>query len=92
MVLSKEITLKGHEHESKPTFNFESYMVQKAISINQALDAAIPFKGHHDKIQEAMRYSLLEGGKRVRPVLCIAACELVGGTESIAMPLPVLSR
>ncbi|KAF3969756.1 hypothetical protein ACB098_06G237000 [Castanea mollissima] len=86
MVLSKEITLKGHEHESKPTFNFESYMVQKAISINQALDAAIPFKGHHNKIQEAMRYSLLAGGKRARPVLCIAACELVGGTESIAMP------
>uniref|UniRef100_A0A7N2M5T9 Geranylgeranyl diphosphate synthase n=1 Tax=Quercus lobata TaxID=97700 RepID=A0A7N2M5T9_QUELO len=33
-----------------------------------------------------MRYSLLAGGKRVRPMLCIAACEVVGGTESIAMP------
>ncbi|CAN0911979.1 Geranylgeranyl pyrophosphate synthase, chloroplastic [Linum grandiflorum] len=33
-----------------------------------------------------MRYSLLAGGKRVRPVLCLAACELVGGTEPMAMP------
>ncbi|KAL2498182.1 Heterodimeric geranylgeranyl pyrophosphate synthase large subunit 1 [Abeliophyllum distichum] len=33
-----------------------------------------------------MRYSLLAGGKRVRPMLCIAACELVSGQESIAMP------
>ncbi|GKU99095.1 hypothetical protein SLEP1_g11988 [Rubroshorea leprosula] len=33
-----------------------------------------------------MRYSLLAGGKRVRPVLCLAACELVGGQESAAMP------
>ncbi|CAN1124815.1 Geranylgeranyl pyrophosphate synthase, chloroplastic [Linum perenne] len=33
-----------------------------------------------------MRYSLLAGGKRVRPLLCLAACELVGGTEPMAMP------
>ncbi|KAI3679404.1 hypothetical protein L2E82_51313 [Cichorium intybus] len=33
-----------------------------------------------------MRYSLLAGGKRVRPILCIAACELVGGDDSTSMP------
>ncbi|KAH7300140.1 hypothetical protein KP509_24G046200 [Ceratopteris richardii] len=33
-----------------------------------------------------MRYSLLAGGKRIRPALCIAACELFGGTEEMAMP------
>ncbi|KAF8068470.1 hypothetical protein N665_1149s0007 [Sinapis alba] len=33
-----------------------------------------------------MRYSLLSNGKRVSPVLCLAACELVGGHESTAMP------
>lgn len=32
------------------------------------------------------RYSLLAGGKRVRPALCLAACELVGGTIDQAMP------
>lgn len=32
------------------------------------------------------RYSLLAGGKRIRPALCLAACELVGGTMEQAMP------
>ena len=32
------------------------------------------------------RYSLLAGGKRVRPCLCLAACEAVGGSVNQAMP------
>lgn len=34
----------------------------------------------------ALRYSLLAGGKRVRPALCLAACQLVGGSIEQAMP------
>ncbi len=34
----------------------------------------------------ARRYSLLAGGKRVRPCLCLAACEAVGGSVGAAMP------
>jgi geranylgeranyl diphosphate synthase, type II len=33
-----------------------------------------------------MRYSLLAGGKRLRPILCLATCELAGGTSEMAMP------
>jgi geranylgeranyl diphosphate synthase, type II len=33
-----------------------------------------------------MRYSLLAGGKRLRPILCLATCELMGGHEAQAMP------
>jgi geranylgeranyl diphosphate synthase type II len=33
-----------------------------------------------------MRYSLEAGGKRVRPVLCLLACEAVGGTSTQALP------
>ncbi|XP_023512846.1 geranylgeranyl pyrophosphate synthase, chloroplastic-like [Cucurbita pepo subsp. pepo] len=83
-VLAKEETLT-EEEEGKPTFNFKEYMVQKGNSVNRALDAAV-FLREPLKIHEAMRYSLMAGGKRVRPVLCIAACELVGGNESMAMP------
>jgi geranylgeranyl diphosphate synthase type II len=36
-----------------------------------------------------MRYSLLAGGKRLRPILCLAACELAGGDRSLAMPTAV---
>lgn len=32
-----------------------------------------------------MRYSLLAGGKRLRPILCLASCELAGGTLEMAM-------
>ncbi|CAI0429257.1 unnamed protein product [Linum tenue] len=78
-------SLDEEESNPKPTFDFKSYMVQKAISVNQALDASVPLK-EPAKIHESMRYSLLAGGKRVRPVLCLAACELVGGNESMAMP------
>ncbi|XP_047311284.1 geranylgeranyl pyrophosphate synthase, chloroplastic-like [Impatiens glandulifera] len=86
-ILTREETVKNEgEGETKvPSFNFKSYMLEKANSVNQALEKAVilrePFKIH-----ESMRYSLLAGGKRVRPALCIAACELFGGSESIAMP------
>ncbi|KAF1002776.1 geranylgeranyl pyrophosphate synthase, chloroplastic-like [Apium graveolens] len=67
------------------TFDFKSYMLEKAISVNNALDTAVSL-GDPIKIQESMRYSLLAGGKRIRPILSIAACELLGGHESTAMP------
>jgi geranylgeranyl diphosphate synthase, type II len=42
-----------------------------------------------DLICESMRYSLMAGGKRIRPVLCLAACEMFGGTDDVAMPTAV---
>ena len=36
-----------------------------------------------------MRYSLLAGGKRIRPMLTLATCELVGGDPATAMPTAV---
>lgn len=60
-------------------------MRSRAFAVNEALDKAVPMK-YPEKIHEAMRYSLLAGGKRVRPCLCIAACELVGGSMETAMP------
>ncbi|PKU74195.1 geranylgeranyl pyrophosphate synthase 7, chloroplastic [Dendrobium catenatum] len=68
-----------------PEFDFKSYMLSKAAVVNRALDLAVPL-AYPDRIHEAMRYSLLAGGKRIRPALCIAACELVGGDESLALP------
>ncbi|KAI5684242.1 hypothetical protein M9H77_05470 [Catharanthus roseus] len=67
-------------------FNFNAYRLEKLKSINKALDAAIPLK-EPLKLNEAMRYSVLSCGKRSAPLLCIACCELVGGTESTVMPV-----
>ncbi|KAI4320288.1 hypothetical protein MLD38_033784 [Melastoma candidum] len=65
--------------------SFGEYLADKAKRVNEALDAAVPLR-HPLRIHESMRYSLLAGGKRVRPILCLASCELVGGDESLAMP------
>jgi len=55
-----------------------------------ALDASLSSVGpHSDKIIESMKYSLMAGGKRIRPILCMAACELFNGDENIAMPTAV---
>ncbi|KAF1002548.1 hypothetical protein AG4045_001549 [Apium graveolens] len=69
-----------------PEFQFEEYMKISGKKVNRALDEAVPVQ-KPELIHKAMRYSLLAGGKRVRPVLCIASCELVGGLESWAMPM-----
>ncbi|KAA8528621.1 hypothetical protein F0562_035976 [Nyssa sinensis] len=85
-VITKEETITEGESPKEDTqFNFKAYMVQKANSVNKALDEAVSVRDP-PQIHEAMRYSLLAGGKRVRPILCIAACVLVGGDQSNAMP------
>nr|ATN97000.1 geranylgeranyl pyrophosphate synthase 1 [Cestrum nocturnum] len=71
--------------QKKLAQDFKEYVVEKANSVNRALDDSVLLK-EPLKIHESMRYSLLAGGKRIRPMLCIASCELVGGDESIAMP------
>ncbi|AEE86705.1 Heterodimeric geranylgeranyl pyrophosphate synthase large subunit 1 [Arabidopsis thaliana] len=86
IVSSSVVTKEDNLRQSEPSsFDFMSYIITKAELVNKALDSAVPLR-EPLKIHEAMRYSLLAGGKRVRPVLCIAACELVGGEESTAMP------
>ncbi|MBD6614368.1 polyprenyl synthetase family protein [Komarekiella sp. 'clone 1'] len=67
------------------TFNLALYLKQRQKLCDTALDQAIPII-YPEKIYEAMRYSLLAGGKRVRPILCLATCEMFGGTIEMAMP------
>jgi geranylgeranyl diphosphate synthase, type II len=66
-------------------FNLRSYLKLRQQLCETALDKAVPMH-YPDKIYEAMRYSLLAGGKRLRPILCIATCEMMGGTIEISMP------
>jgi geranylgeranyl diphosphate synthase type II len=77
--------LSQEKVEESHKFDLKGFMIAKAKAVNLALDKAVPLQ-HPVKIREAMRYSLLAGGKRVRPALCLAACELVGGDQETAMP------
>ena len=57
--------------------------------IEEALRQYLPEAASSDpagKVTEAMRYSLLCGGKRIRPVLTLAFCELCGGDLQKALP------
>ena len=47
---------------------------------------SLPLSGAPDRLRQAMRYSLLGGGKRLRGCLLLAACELGGGTIEEALP------
>lgn len=68
------------------TFDLKTYLRDRQQRVEAALDASLAADGYPDKVYQAMRYSLLAGGKRLRPILCLAACELLGGTEPMAMP------
>ncbi|GFR52285.1 hypothetical protein Agub_g14819, partial [Astrephomene gubernaculifera] len=78
-------TAEQVEVKAAASFDFNQYMVDRAKLVNKALDEAVPQK-YPDTLYESMRYSLLAGGKRVRPALCLAACELVGGDLHSALP------
>ncbi len=66
-------------------FNLAAYLKERQRLCDTALDQSIPVV-YPEKIYDAMRYSLLAGGKRVRPILCLATCEMIGGTIEMAMP------
>ncbi|MBD1859016.1 polyprenyl synthetase family protein [Leptolyngbya boryana CZ1] len=66
-------------------FDLKGYLSVKQQLVEAALDRAFPVV-YPDKIYEAMRYSLFAGGKRLRPVLCLAACDLFNGTPEMSIP------
>ena len=69
-------------------FNLQKYRRQRARQVEQALGKFLP--GARTKpavLHQAMRYSLFAGGKRIRPILTLAAAEACGGSVGDAMPL-----
>ncbi len=53
--------------------------------INKKLDEFIPVQ-YPQEIFESMRYSVLAGGKRLRPIMCLEACRVFGGNVEKAIP------
>lgn len=65
-------------------FNLKSYLTVKNKQVNKTLNDIL--KEDSSRISEAMKYSLMAGGKRIRPVLCMAAAEAVGGRAEDVLP------
>ena len=70
-----------------PDFDLKQYLEARRLMVEEALEVALPQQdGPETRVVEAMRYSLFAGGKRLRPILCLAASESVGGDLKAAMP------
>jgi geranylgeranyl diphosphate synthase type II len=66
--------------------NLKTYLATRAAETDAAMDAFLPkAKERPATIHAAMRYSVFAGGKRLRPVLCLAAAEACGGEISNAL-------
>ncbi|KZL48391.1 farnesyl-diphosphate synthase [Nodularia spumigena CENA596] len=65
--------------------DLKAYLSQRRELVEASLESSITVV-YPETLYESMRYSLLAGGKRLRPILCLASCELAGGTVDMAMP------
>lgn len=73
---------------SARTVNTKTYLASRQKLIERALDRYLPKANTKPAtLHRAMRYSLFAGGKRLRPILCLAAAEACGGKIGDAVPL-----
>jgi len=66
-------------------FDLKNYIENKSRVVNDTLAQMLQDSQPDETISKAMKYSLMAGGKRIRPVLCLAASEAVGGRPKDAM-------
>lgn len=65
----------------------ERYLEERRLLIDEALGRYLPEASDHPKeIHEAIRYSVFAGGKRLRPILVLAAAQITGGQIEQALP------
>src|SRR2546422_3903424 len=68
--------------------DIKTYLEQKRQEVDRFLESIMPAEDAPPvTLHKAMRYSLFAGGKRVRPILAIAACEAICGTSPLILPL-----
>ena len=69
---------------SNPSSDFPHWIQQQLGRVEQALSDWVGRDAPH-ALGEAMRYAVLDGGKRLRPLLVLAACEATDGLQSAAL-------
>ncbi len=68
-------------------FDLKTYLSRRKQLVEESLEKAFPAtSGLQKRVVEAARYSLFAGGKRLRPILCLAAAEVVGGDIELVLP------
>lgn len=67
-------------------FDLDTYLREKSVAVERELERLVPAGGVPPaRLHAAMRHSLFGAGKRLRPILCIAAAEAVGGPSGPAV-------
>lgn len=67
--------------------DFKERLKQRAKEVDSYLEQYLPKESEYpSEIFEAMRYSIFAGGKRLRPVMLLSACEALGGDGNRAIP------
>ena len=71
---------------NKINFNLPDYLNQKRNIINGCLEKILLQCAPQRELTRAMSHSLMAGGKRLRPILCLASAQAAGGSNSPALP------
>ncbi|PYK10785.1 MAG: farnesyl-diphosphate synthase [Verrucomicrobia bacterium] len=80
--------LRDLQYRAFRTVNIKTYLASRQKLIERALDRYLPKANTKPAtLHRAMRYSLFAGGKRLRPILCLAAAEACRGNVSNVLPL-----
>ena len=70
------------------SFDLKTYMDARKAEVEEALGRYLPAaEDYPESLHEAMRYSVFSGGKRFRPILCLASFRASGGEGDGAMPV-----
>ena len=72
----REMSLEGR------IFDLKKYLEAKRQIVEAELERLVDGLPREDRVVSALRHSLMSGGKRLRPILCIAAAEAVSGDRS----------
>jgi farnesyl diphosphate synthase len=76
--------VKAVPHEQSAVFGFASWTRQHLAAVEAALSQWVPAHAPAG-LGDAMRYAVLDGGKRLRPLLVMAACESAAGDAATAL-------
>ena len=70
--------------------DFKNILAERIREIEKVLEGYLPQEtGHQKRIMEAMNYSMNAGGKRLRPLLMMETCRMLGGDIKEARPFMV---
>jgi geranylgeranyl diphosphate synthase type II len=79
---------RSQSFDTSSSMDLKGYLSSRQKTIDRALDRYLPKENTRPAtIHKAMRYSLFAGGKRLRPILTLAAAEACGGKLEAALPL-----